>query len=401
MTEHCSLDQINHYLWRRQGFDRLANPLPRPVIEQVIGIYATSPTCTLGLLARDDAFQFAELDAFLEARHAVRIRAMRYSNFLIPTPLLPAVYQATKDRALGTQWKLAKLAGVEQEEYPALADAIEQLLDAEPLTSAAVRKALPPEFARFSGALTYVLPYMCAELRLVRTTSSGGWKSDQYRYARTATWLPDLDVNSATPEVGRVIVARHYFDSYGPATVEDFLWWSGFTRTDGLPAIEALGEELVPITSDDAEYLALASTLDNLRAAPAEAPSGVALLPVWDAYLMAYKDRTRYLSKDRYAFVYDKVGNGTSSLLIDGVIAGVWDFEESKKTLTVKVALFADVPPETWDALAQETTRLAHAAGYDQAALHRCTAPLPLDRGSQNVFKSPLKDVPGEAVWST
>jgi hypothetical protein len=60
-------------------------------------------------------------------------------------------------------------------------------------------------------------------------------------------------------------------------------------------------------------------------------PDGVRLLPVWDAYLMAYRERERYLLPEHAGFVYDRVGNATSVLLINGRVGGVWDMFEDKK----------------------------------------------------------------------
>ena len=86
---------------------------PRPILDSIFGIYGSAPTCYLSLLARDRKFRFADLDRILyEDRAAGRIRAMRYSLFTIPTYLLLAAYQATKQKALDTRWKMTKLAGV-------------------------------------------------------------------------------------------------------------------------------------------------------------------------------------------------------------------------------------------------------------------------------------------------
>src|SRR5699024_5760655 len=35
-------------------------------------------------------------------------------------------------------------------------------------------------------------------------------------------------------------VARLYFQSHGPATIDDFYWWSGLTKTDAKKAIKMI-----------------------------------------------------------------------------------------------------------------------------------------------------------------
>jgi hypothetical protein len=247
MAERFSLQQINHYLWQRQGFAWDQETESRPGLDRVIGIYATAPTCYLSLLARDPNFHFADLDDWMvRQRQAVRIRAMRYSNFIIPVRLLPAVFQATNS-ALANPLKQMFKMGVSESQYRELAAQIEQILDSRTLTAGEIKGALPPEMAALGPALSYAAPQMCAEGRLVRAKVRGGWKSDLYEYARLDRWLPDVNLDEISPDEARVVIAREYFDSYGPATSEDFRWWSGLSKTDAKRAVETLDGELIPI----------------------------------------------------------------------------------------------------------------------------------------------------------
>lgn len=397
MAERFPLEQVNHYLWRRQGF--AWDGMSRPALDGVIGVYATSPTCYLSLLARDHNFRFADLDDWMYTqRQAVRIRAMRYSNFIIPLRLLPTVFQAVRSDLANPLKQMFKM-GVSEAQYRELAAQIEQILGDQTMTAGEIRAALPPEMAALGPALTYAAPQMCAEGRLVRAKVRGGWKSDLYEYARFDRWLPGVNLDAIAPDEACVVLAREYFDSYGPAAAEDFRWWSGLSKTDAKRAVEALGSELVTIESDGVEYQMLADKLDTLRDCPAELPQGVRLLPVWDAYLMAYKNRARYVPDRWYDYVYAKTGDATSTVLLNGIVGGIWDFQEEKKTLIVKVALFEQAQPEVWRELEQWLVRLAEATGYTSASLVCCDTPVSLKGGSQNLFKSPLKGVEGEVVF--
>ena len=195
-----------------------------------------------------------------------------------------------------------------------------------------------------------------------------------------------------------MIVARAYLDDYAPATAADVQWWSGFSKAEATRALEALADELVTVDVDGTPYLQLAANLDALRAAPDHLPRGVRLLPIWDAYLMAYKDRTRYLRPEHYDRVYDKMGNATSVLLIDGQVGGVWDMVEAKGSLEVKAALFDSGDDAVWQGLADEAARLAQAAGFTSFRLLRCDTSPDLKSGARNLFMSPLKDVMGVEI---
>jgi hypothetical protein len=398
----ATFDQVNHYLWRRQGFDREARDAPPDLFGEVFGIYATAPTCYLSLLARHPGFRFVDLTRAVEdERQAARIRGMRYSNFIVPVRLLPALFQAVK-RDPENPILLMRKMGISDADYEHAAEVVCQIVDGRGMTASELRKALPVEIVRrFGGALSYVYHQMCAEGRLVRARVRGGWKSDQYEYARWDQWLPGVDLTGVAREQGQAILAGEYFDSYGPATAADLRWWSGFGKAEAAQAIAALGDDLARIEVSGSEHLVRASRLDSLLAPPAEAgpPRGVRLLPVWDAYLMAYRERGRYLSQEHYDHVYDRGGNSTSALLINGRVGGVWDMAEEKSTLVIKAALFERAGDGVWGQLRDEALLLAEAAGYQALRLLRCeTAPI-LRQGGQNLFLSPLKDVPGEIQY--
>jgi hypothetical protein len=266
------------------------------------------------------------------------------------------------------------------------------------MTAGEIKKALPIDASEFGSAFSYVLPQMCEEGRVVRASARGGWKSDLYEYALFDHWLPGVNLEETSPEEGRAVLARLYFDCYGPATGADFRWWSGLSKDEAGRAISDLGGELVPVQVENTGCWLFEPRLDELVSCNGEPPRGVRLLPVWDAYLMAYRDRGRYLPEAWYDRVYAGTGDATSTVLLDGVPGGVWDFREEKKSLVVKAGLFEEARQGVWDELRDQVVRLAEAAGYPSAALLRC-APVSLSGGPQNRFKSPLKDAPGETVF--
>ena len=49
-------------------------------------------------------------------------------------------------------------------------------------------------------------------------------------------------------------LTRRYFTSHGPATLQDFGWWSGLTLADGKAGIEMAGEHLDKGTFDGKTY---------------------------------------------------------------------------------------------------------------------------------------------------
>lgn len=391
--------RLNAHLWAKHGFALRQRRGVVEVAERNFGLYGTAPTCYLSLLARVPDFRFADLDAATAAeRRLVRLRAMRGSQFLVSTADLPATFQATKDLPQSDFRKILAKAGVSADVYRETAACIEDLLAAAPRTATEIRAAVAPDSEPLKRAFSFLIARMCAEGRLVRAGVRGGWRSDRFEYALTRDWLPDVDLEAVGAEEARRWLARRYFAAYGPATAADFRWWSGFSKKNAEATLAALAGELaeVDVLGLRQPHFALREEASALASRAAPVARGAALLPVWDAYLMAYADRDRYLDPEWADRVVDPNGNVTSVILAGGTVAGVWDFEERPRGLKVKVAPFADLTPAVLQWVRQAAVRLVRAAGGGrELVLERCRPSRPLAEGTRNQFLSPLKDADG------
>ena len=124
-------------------------------------------------------------------------------------------------------------------------------------------------------------------------------------------------------------LTRRFFRSHGPATIRDFVWWSGLPTADarrGLDIIRARQRE-----HGGHAYWTIGSTA---AARPAAAP--VHLLPIYDEYLVAYRDRA--LVPHGPATIAARPGHSVTfqhAVAIDGAVAGTW--RTSRGTLGVSV----------------------------------------------------------------
>jgi hypothetical protein len=125
----------------------------------------------------------------------------------------------------------------------------------------------------------------------------GPRQGNQDTFVLLDDWLPagsPLNRAEALAEL-----ARRYFTGHGPATIQDFRWWSGLAAADaqaGLEMIEAqLGSEVIE-----------GQTYWFSSALPAP-PAAAYLLPGFDEYLLGYRDRSAVLM-----------------LVIDGRVVGTW-----------------------------------------------------------------------------
>ena len=125
--------------------------------------------------------------------------------------------------------------------------------------------------------LAFVIMY--AELE--RIICSGPRRGKQFTYMLLARRAPRGRRYARDEALGEL--TRRYFRSHGPATVRDFVWWSGLTVADakrGLAIVRARREAIGGLM-----YWTVGG-----RRPIAGARDVVHLLPVYDEYLVAYRD---------------------------------------------------------------------------------------------------------------
>lgn len=408
------LQQVNRYLWERQGFDLRRSWEPSAALNAQLGLYGFGPSLYPGLLARYRDLSFSEVGRALdEERSLVRLDGMRLSLFAVPRPLFPVLVQAYRQNHTAFLDRFLAKFGLSGEEIEQLTERALALLQDQNLTTAQIKKVLAPLSTPAQAGFSYLLARAAAQGLVVRARTRGSWKSTQFEWALLENWLPGLDLEALDPAEARLALAREYFAAYGPATLADFRWWSGLSAEEAAATLESLAEELVriEIRGLEGEYLLRRQDLEALLACPEEgfppeAPA-LSLLPVWDAYLMAYRSRRRYLEEACYDRVYDRSGNCAPVILLNGSVAGVWDLEDARGTITVKGAFFETQDGLAWEAFRQAATRLGAAllalpeeAAWEEGRVRllRCPPPPSLASASQNRFHFPLRDIHGEEI---
>jgi hypothetical protein len=134
-------------------------------------------------------------------------------------------------------------------------------------------------------------------------------------------------------------LTRRYFTSHGPATIRDFVWWSGLTVADARLGLEINGAKA--IESDGLRYFLLPS-----RRKPVDPTGTVHLLPNYDEYVVAYQDRGSIGAAGFATLVAEqRVDVFGYHLMVDGKVAGSWRRAVDATSATVKVDLHTPQPP--------------------------------------------------------
>lgn len=354
--------------WSSTHLDRR----PASIVEVAtgsLGLYVSPPVSHLEVMARRPDHRPEDLERLLDDRALIGLRTLRGSAFLVPVGLLPVVVPATRERnvrAFGTYLRRSLTTA----SYETWAGRVDQVLGDGMLTKAQITERLdPPDPDR--RFMTNVISQMATESRLVGVRRARSWRSAEIAYTRWANWLPDVDVETPDSEEARTVLARWYLERFGPATVDDFAWWSGLTKTQARAAIEASGA-------------------DPAAGPGGDPPRGVRLLPIWDALFVTWKDRSRFLPDSLAPYVYDASGNATSVVLVDGAVAGVWAMTTKGDRLELRASPFGSFSPSAWSGIEEEAARIARMAGLGAVDVATGGDPVDLTTAPRNRFMSPV-----------
>src|SRR5690606_31015543 len=98
-----------------------------------------------------------------------------------------------------------------------------------------------------------VLYQLSADGKVVRGRPVGSWTSN-YRWALAETWLPD-GVRPAGVEEADVELAGRWLTAFGPGTVDDLRWWTGWPVTRARRALAELDAAEVGLEGGQAAYV--------------------------------------------------------------------------------------------------------------------------------------------------
>jgi hypothetical protein len=160
-------------------------------------------------------------------------------------------------------------------------------------------------------------------------------KGRKVTYTNPRRWLPEFQPADGATALADVVA--HYLYAYGPATPQQLARWLAAPPGWTAKLVASLAADLQQVEVEGA----LAWQIGG-DPAPAEAPTGVRLLPYFDAYAVGCHPRELVFPgvAATRALAGGQAGN-FPVLLIDGVVAGIWHMRRSGKRIAITVEPFA------------------------------------------------------------
>jgi Winged helix DNA-binding domain len=331
----------------RQGLATRSAADTAGVAAAAVGLQAQDiGAARLGVRARSTAVDEASVaNAIQHERSAVRTWLMRSTVHLVAAEDLrwmAELYGRVMERNHRTRWQ--NLGITETVIDTALAHARE-LLDGRGLTRhelAAELAARGLELGDDGQAPTHLLAALTAR----GLTCRGADRGRDATFVLIDDWVPPVP----PPADPLAELARRYFRAFGPATAADFTTWSGLPSG---AAIASIRDELTEVEFDGRRGWTLGRV---------EPVGAFRLLPMFDNYLLGYRDRTAMLDPGRHPQVYVG-GIIKASVVCDGRVIGIWRLDRAARTAAVRVTPFETLNRRHHDELDRERADVERFVG--------------------------------------
>lgn len=351
--------------------------------DDLVVLHGTDPaTIYLSTCPRIDGVSPDDVDrALFEGRTVLRTLAMRRTLFVASTSTVPFVERSSSVGVAAVERKRLEGFLVDTkigDPTGWLAEAASEVLDAiavgppEGMPARDLTKAVPRLATKIlmgagtnhpveTGATSRVLGLLAVEGLLIRGKPAGDWTGRQYRWHRRDTWWPDgegPDRAGLEEDEASVGLLKRWLHRFGPATVADMKWWTGWTMTKtrkALAEVDTSEVELEDGTGQTTTGLLLTDDLEPV----ASPPPWAALLPSLDPTPMGWKERSWYLG-DHKDPLFDRNGNIGPTVWVDGRIVGGWSQDP---TGNVVVRLLEPVEPKAEARIESARVRTASFLG--------------------------------------
>jgi hypothetical protein len=164
---------------------------------------------------------------------------------------------------------------------------------------------------------------------------SGARRGKQFTYALLDERVPAAKTLSRDEALAEL--TRRYFTSHGPATEEDFMWWSGLIRADVQSGIEMVKRQLEHDVMNGQTYW----FADSITTAKVSRQAAY-LLSNYDEYIVGYTDRSAIFDSS-HVNKLDARSNPLfqHTIVINGQVAGTWKRTLKNNSVIIELNPFA------------------------------------------------------------
>jgi hypothetical protein len=165
---------------------------------------------------------------------------------------------------------------------------------------------------------------------------SGKPNGNKQTYTLLDEWVSKT--SSISRDEALAELAKRYFRSHGPATIQDFIWWSGLPVKDAKNALEMVKSEFISTKIDERIFWFSESNSDS-----GGEKTKAYLLPAYDEFIISYRDRTDSLLAVDFKKAVSENGLFRPIIVVNGKVIGIWKRQQMKNQLLIIPEYFSRV----------------------------------------------------------
>ncbi|WP_426671531.1 winged helix DNA-binding domain-containing protein [Mucilaginibacter sp. McL0603] len=205
--------------------------------------------------------------------------------------------------------------------------------------------------------------HIMMQMELIGLVCSGGRQGKQFTYTLFDERVPSTKVIDRQDALAAL--TERYFTSHGPATLQDYVWWSGLTVVDAKTGLEMVKHKLSSETIDGNAYW-FTERLD----APENKTPTTFLLPNYDEYIVSYKDRSASIESSDINKADPRGTIFNHTIIINGRICAIWKRTIGTNKVDIEVIPFKPLSKVNQAAITSAAKRYAKFSGVKDVKLH-------------------------------
>ncbi len=162
---------------------------------------------------------------------------------------------------------------------------------------------------------------------------SGALKDGKPTYALLDERVPTK--KSLTKQEALATLAKTYFSSRSPATLQDFVWWSGLSIKEAKQALDSVTTDFKSETINSKTYW-----YSESPRSPKKELDSVYLLPAFDEFIISYKDRTATMPFETHKKAVSDNGIFRPIIVVNGQVRGIWKRIVKKDKVLLETVFF-------------------------------------------------------------
>lgn len=202
--------------------------------------------------------------------------------------------------------------------------------------------------------------HLFARAELEKIICSGASRGSKTTYALLSERVPKT--TELTRDEALQNLARRYFTSRSPATLQDFTWWSGLPARDASRGLELAKSEFDRALIGGRTYW-LSHGVTSLHT---ERDSAL-LLPTYDEFIISYSDRSASIPPQLEQHMKQISDRGVFRpiIVIDGQVVGIWKRTLQNDSLRIEIQPFMDLNPSTKEKITEAAARYGSFMGKE------------------------------------